>query len=166
MSKPYKQRGLCWTPAFLLRDWNFSTWSASKKNPGCWVSEGLPWAKTSHTWPHFCMPFRSWEWESIRKSEHGFLQTLPVSFPRWSSCASLWALVINLSCEYRHVLSLPSPSSESVNVRVVLRILTQPASSFCSNLSSFIMSANIYWAPTYTPGTVLSALGYVSEGEK
>lgn len=45
-----------------------------------------------------------------------------------------YAAVINLSCEYKDVLSPLSPSSESTNVRVVL---------FCSNLSSFITLANI-----------------------
>lgn len=65
-----------------------------------------------------------------------------------------YAAVINLSCEYKDVLSPLSPSSEYTNVRVVL---------FCSNLSSFITLANICWAPTYARHRS-KYLEYVPEG--
>ena len=56
-----KQYDLSWTPAFFLRVWNLLcarqrvfTWQAPDKDPGCWISNELPWWTTFHMCCHSC----------------------------------------------------------------------------------------------------------------
>lgn len=54
----------------------------------------------------------SWEKKGIRKSTHGFLLALPVSFPLVIRlCVPTVIAVINLSCEYNYMLS---PESSTI----------------------------------------------------
>lgn len=141
--QPVHSVSTMWIFDFLLEVQNFGGWKVSawlvlSKTQALSHNRASLDKKTAHT--HWCMLLlekRSCSaWPPPRsgrkhmKSTHGFLQTLPdVSFSLTGPVAYPHCVpIVNLTCEYNHMLSTVSPCSEALNVPVILAPLTQQVS--------------------------------------
>lgn len=140
------------------------TQSTSNKNPGCWVSQGLPWAETSYMW-QFCTLFPSHKKGSHKEVCVWILPDSACVFsPDDPAVHPYQIAVTNLSCEHKYVLSPLSPSSEPMNVRSWG--LWHNWLNHSALISVHLFLQQIFTEPLHMPGTIPSTWDMLTEEEK